>query len=166
MSLFSNVIRFLFITMILVVALTLAACISLQVMDENRPLNEVLTQKAWDAYKNGHYVEAMTSAESCIETFSDSANQIQEDLENRRMAIPKGAVSEAQKTMIHQNGLLNDVATCTYIKGLSAKRLGKVNEARQAFQLTIKYTHARTWDTQGWFWSPADAAAGENIGLN
>jgi tetratricopeptide (TPR) repeat protein len=125
-----------------------------------RPLNEQATTAAWDAYNSGKYEVAITNAEYCIEEFRGAASILQTQLEKEKPNLPTGAVSEEMKQKIQANGLLNDVATCCFIKGRAAEKLGRKQEALKAYEMTKKFTYARAWDPQGWYWSPAEAADG------
>jgi tetratricopeptide (TPR) repeat protein len=130
-----------------------------------KPLNEQTTADAWDAYNSGKYQAAITNAEICIEEFRGAASLLQTKLEKEKPELPTGAVSDDVKKKIQANGLLNDVATCYFIKGRSAEKLGRKDEALKTYEQVKKYTYARTWDPQGWFWSPAEAAEGRIEGL-
>jgi hypothetical protein len=126
---------------------------------EDQPLNVQLTTAAWRALDAHHYDAAISSAEECVTRFQHSADRQQAELEqNRTEAPPVGAVSEQEKLVLFSRGLLNDVATCFFIKGEAAQKLGRIGAAIDAYQAASKYTYARTWDPRGWFWSPSDEA--------
>jgi tetratricopeptide (TPR) repeat protein len=125
-----------------------------------QPRNVELTNAAWSAYRKGDFATAITSSERCVRRFKDEANRDQEELQKKHApAPPTGKVSAEQKKAIFDQGVLNDVATCYWIKGNSAQKLGRNDEAREAFKAAAKYSYARAWDPKGWFWSPADDAA-------
>ncbi len=127
---------------------------------QEQPLSVQLTFQAWDAFNKGEYDRAIANAEKCINEFQGAANTEQTQLEKNRVDLPpKGKVSGQEKITIMSRGLLNDVATCFYIKGRSAENLGRNEEARQAYQAASKYTYARCWDPKGWFWDPSEAAS-------
>jgi len=127
---------------------------------QDLPLNARLTTKAWDALNKGDHERAITFADSCISGFGGSADRQQAQLEKDSVPPPpKGVVSETQKKAIFARGLLNDVATCYFIKGRSAENLKRMEEARQAYMVAMKYTYARCWDPKGWFWSPSEGAS-------
>ena len=132
-----------------------------EMSDEKRkPLNERFTTAAWAAFNTGKYEEAIAQADKCIGEFQGMANRLQAQLEGEHVSIPIGSVFEEQKAQIYKNGLLNDVATCFFIRGRSAEALGHKDEARKAYEAAERYTRARTWDeANGWFWSPAKGAA-------
>jgi len=149
--------------------LTLTACAQ---QDNNKtntptgkPLNEQATADAWAAYNSGKYQAAITNAEICIEEFRGKASLDESKLEKEKPDLPTGEVSDAVKKQIFANGLLNDVATCYFIKGRAFEKLGRKDDALKAYQATTKFTYARAWDPKGWFWSPAEAAEGRIEGL-
>lgn len=122
--------------------------------------NVELTNAAWDAFRHHRYEDAIAAAERCASRFKSDADQTQADLENKKAkALPKGKVSEQQKKAIYDQGVINDVATCYWIKGRSAQLLHRNDAAREAYSATMRYSYARTWDPRGWFWSPAEDAA-------
>jgi tetratricopeptide (TPR) repeat protein len=122
-------------------------------------LNAELTEAAWDAYNKGNYEQAISTAQKCINEFKGSADREQNELASSKTPLPpKGSVSEEVKKSIWARGLLNDVATCYFIKGRSEEYLGRLDEAKKSYQEASKYTYSRCWDPKGWFWSPAEAA--------
>jgi hypothetical protein len=126
------------------------------------PLNAQLTSQAWAALDVKAYQRAIVLADSCISKFGGSADLQQEALRESGAPVPPtGKVSAEQKADIFSRGLLNDVATCYFIKAEALVALGRTREALQAYEQTRSYTHARCWDPQGWFWSPASAAEGK-----
>ena len=125
------------------------------------PLNVQLTTQAWDAFQNGNYQQAILLADSCIAEFRGAAEIQQARLDSLKIPLPPtGKVTPKQKTEIASRGLVNDVATCFFIKGRSAERLKRIDDAKIAYRSAMQYAHARCWDPKGWFWSPAEAAKG------
>lgn len=127
---------------------------------QDQPLNVQLTTQAWDAFNRGDYERAIGYADQCINEFRGAADREQEQLEKKQTPKPpNGKVSDKEKQIIWGRGLLNDVGTCFYIKGRSLENLGRKNDARNAYQSAAKYTYARCWDPNGWFWDPSEAAS-------
>lgn len=124
----------------------------------DRPTHERETGKAWDAFNARDYKTAEAHADKCIKQFFHQAQKMQRKLSRTTEPIPVGAVTEAQKKKIFSNGVLNDVATCLFIKGRCAERLRQIPQAKEAYSAATKLTHARCWDPQGWFWSVSEAA--------
>jgi hypothetical protein len=124
------------------------------------PRNVELTKAAWDAYRANHFDAAITAADLCIRSFKDDAESEEAQLEKSHAPLPpKGKVTEKEKKAIFDLGVLNDVATCFWIKGSSALSLKKTGLGKDALKSAAKYTYARTWDEHGWFWSPAEDAS-------
>lgn len=128
-------------------------------LKQNEPENVQLTNAAWDAYNRSDFEQAIKAADKCIDEFQGDADRKQASLEGEHPTIPVGKVSKDEKKKILANGVLNDVATCFFIKGRSAENLKRMDDAKQAYKAAAKYIYARTWDPKGWFWSPADAAS-------
>lgn len=131
---------------------------------ENSPLPPPaqLASRAWDAYNKEDYKQAIAIAEECIDKYIGAANYKQLQLEkDQTPPSPIGAVSDEDKEAVFALGPLNDVATCYYIKASSLEALGHKEDAIKAYRVTAKFTYARCWDPQGWFWSPAEGALGQ-----
>jgi tetratricopeptide (TPR) repeat protein len=127
-------------------------------VDKPKPPNEKATTAAWDALNANKYEEAITNADQCIEEFRGQAVRLQDKLQSQKVEYPTGAVSDDVKKKIFENGLLNDVAACYFIKGKASEKLTRIEDAKKAYTEAKKLTLARVWDPQGWFWSPAEAA--------
>jgi tetratricopeptide (TPR) repeat protein len=119
---------------------------------------EQQTAAAWDALTRKDYKEAIKRADACIDEFRIEARRRQRELDEQRVHIPSGRVNGKCKEAIVKNGPLNDVATCYYIKGRAADKLGLKAEAADALREAQKYPAGRGWDQRGWFWTPAEAA--------
>ncbi len=143
-----------------VVLLAISAGIFItRALTEPQAMNSRLTTEAWEAFNKSDFDTAIARAESCINEFKGAADKEQERLDkNHFPAPPTGTVSESDKKVIGARGLLNDVATCFFIKGRSAENLERRGDAKAAYQEASKYTYARCWDPKGWFWSPSEAA--------
>ncbi len=123
------------------------------------PPNVRLTNLAWDAFNKGAHERAIKHAQECVDDFRGGAERRQRQLEDGNAPPPPtGAVGDQERETIFANGLLNDVATCLFIKGKSEEALGRREEAVRTFRDASRYTYARCWDPNGWFWSPAEAA--------
>jgi tetratricopeptide (TPR) repeat protein len=122
-----------------------------------KPHNEVLTKAAFDAYNLGDYQTAWERADECITEYREDAEDLQTQfIEKRAPKPPHGIVSRQVRLQILKNGLLNDVASCLWVKGRSAQRLGRIEEARRAYQRSTQLSYARCWDPNSkTFWSPS-----------
>jgi len=123
-------------------------------------LHESLTTSAWNAYNNKDYDEAIEKSNDCIDEFEPAALKLQKQLEEGKVPLPPtGKVDEKTEKEVFSHGLLNDVATCWFIKGRSLERQKKVEEAIAAYKKVMQYSYARTWDVnQELFWSPSEVA--------
>jgi hypothetical protein len=123
------------------------------------PSHEKETAAAWEAFAKGQFPDAIAHADICIREFRGAARRRQAELTDKREVTPNGRVNAQQEKQIFNSGTLNDVATCYYIKGRAADKLGQKDVAAIALAEATKYPAARAWDPKGgWFWSPAEAA--------
>lgn len=151
---------------ILLIAIPVCSFSAEKASEGPKALNEVTTAAAWDAFNKDKFDEAIKAADKCIDEFLPTAKRMEEDLEKKKENIPNGAVSDTEKKKVFANGLLNDVATCLFIKGRSFEKLNKKEDAKSAYRVAKTLRHARAWDTSGWFWAPADAASDRLAVLN
>lgn len=124
----------------------------------DEPPHATYVDKAWEAFNSEQYRAAIDAANSCLEQFHRGAVLAEESLKKSGTAMPTGAVDERTQALILQNGLLNDVSTCLWIKGRSAERIGDNASAIEAYRTVKALTFGRTWDPNGWFWSPSASA--------
>jgi hypothetical protein len=142
--------------------------------------HEVLTQAAFTAFKPVHEEEitaaeetkplletAIQKAEKCIGEYSGDARRLQEELEKEGAEIPVGRVGYFAKRRIFRNGLLNDVATCYWVRARSLEYLHRIDDpkadrlerAKASYQEAAKLTHGRCYDPeQDAFWNPSQKA--------
>ncbi len=112
-------------------------------------------EAAWKSYNNKEYSDAISLAQECINRWENDALEQQATL---KQEPPMGKVSEEEKKAIYSNWALNDVGAAYLIIGLSLQEQGKSDEAREAYEKTNMFPYARTWDPQGFFWSPSEEA--------
>ena len=113
--------------------------------------SEILTSKAWKASDAGDLASAAGYADKCIEMFGGKAVEQQ-----KALSAPLTVKEE-----IFAQWALNDVGTCYFIRGQILEKQGKSKEAAAAYKFLVEnLPFAQTWDPKGWFWKPADAAAG------
>jgi hypothetical protein len=150
------------------VCLVLASCLSLalagntfpdRVRCQRRPWNVCVTSAAWNALDQGNYLKASRLAGRVVAALREDA-ELQQDSLTLAGAIPPpigpAIGSEARSTLVR--GQLNDVATCLYITGFSAEHLGDFEAAKRAYRDAASFTYGRTWNRQGFFWSPSQLA--------
>jgi tetratricopeptide (TPR) repeat protein len=130
-------------------------------------MNVKLTNDAWLALNKGDYKSAIDKANKCVDEFGPLAEEQEHALDASNTQIPpNGTVNEIVKKDILNRGLLNDVATCWFIKGRSLEKLGKNSESIQAYKKCEEYTYARTYDPDAnQFWSPSEASRARRVAL-
>jgi len=108
-----------------------------------------LAGKAWAAYGSGNYDEATAYINKCVEMYEAEALKQQASLT---------AFAPAEKA--HDYWALNDVGTCLFIKTQILEKQGKKDELLATLRkLSSQFKFSQCWDTKGWFWHPAEAAA-------
>lgn len=116
--------------------------------------SQTLTTKAWNALGARDYIAAIKFTQKCAELYETRATEMQALLRERP---PTGA--ERTNEQIHANWALNDVGTSYYIRAEAFAEMGEQARAIAAYRKVMdQFYYAQTWDLNGWFWSPADAA--------
>ena len=119
--------------------------------------SETLTTKAWLAMDQGDYATAVIYADKCIEMFMDEAVAMQAEVKLKRETEDVKRKQTNQE--VFDNWALNDVGTSFFIKGEAMANMGREEEAVEAYKVVMNQLYyAQTYDPQGWFWSPAEAA--------
>lgn len=109
-----------------------------------------LVGKAWNALNQNDLEAVMAYTNKCLELYTDQAKKMQAGLSD----YAKGSNEE-----IHSYWALNDVAAALFIQGEAYRKAGKNEEAKAAYERLInEFGFGQCWDTQGWFWKPAEAA--------
>jgi len=110
-----------------------------------------LTTKAWEALNAGDIEAVLAYTNKCKELYGEQAKKMQAALTD----YAKGTNEE-----IFKNWALNDIATCLFIQGEAYRKAKMNDEAKGAYQdLIANYKFGQCWDSGGWFWKPAEAAA-------
>jgi hypothetical protein len=123
--------------------------------------NARLATEAWDAVNDTQWAAAFAAASECVDAFGAQAEDEQHQLEQGQTALPRtGKVLPEERSAILARGVLNDAGACLFIKGQSAEKLGRVADARTAYNSAARLTYPRVYDPNGdFFWSPSAAAA-------
>jgi len=104
--------------------------------------------RAWEAWGAKDYEMTFYYTNRCIEVYSEKAKEEQKGLS----ALPA-------REVIDQYEALNAVGTAFFIQGEAYLSLGKIDEAKKAFNIAIQdYGYAQNWDPRGWFWSVKEKA--------
>lgn len=125
--------------------------------------SETLTTKAWAAFNVNDLETALAYTDKCIDLYKDKAKEMQASLDG----YPWGDTIEEEKEKVFAYWALNDVGTCLFIKGELLRKAGRLADAKEAFNsLMNDYKYAQCWDSNGWFWKPADAAREKIIAID
>jgi hypothetical protein len=127
--------------------------------ERNQPLNVKLTTAAWNALNKGDYTTAISTADDCISHFRSAADTEEMTLESAGAPLPAtGQTGPEEKERILKRGVLNDAAACFFIRGEATSRLGRKNDAIDAYRNVVRYKYGRVYDPSGFFWAPSEAA--------
>ncbi len=115
----------------------------------------VLAQQPSDYIKNARksaankdFKKVYEITGECISKFSRKADR-----------LSAGLSKFPAKGKEHIYKVMNDVATCYFIRGEALMRQGKTDKAVKVFrQIIKKYPYAQAWDPRGWFWSLKEKA--------
>ena len=109
-----------------------------------------LTSKAWQATEAKKPAAAAGYAAKCIELYRAKA------IEQQNALVAPLTVKEE----IFSQWALNDVGTCCFIRGQALEKQGNTKDALDSYKFVVEnVSFAQCWDTAGWFWKPATAAA-------
>ncbi len=134
-----------------------AACISTN-PDVSDSANWALT--AVDLFEKKQYADAVATVDACFRYWGPDGGQQQKKMWDSGKKCPRtGEVSKKDKRKIDANGLLNDVSLALWAKARSLHALDQVEPAKKAYARCIYMACGRTWDPQGWYWSPAEDCA-------
>jgi beta-glucuronidase len=104
--------------------------------------------KGWAAQGKKDFQEVYRVTDECVVKFSSEADRLAGTL---TQIPPKGKIDTYQ--------IMNDVATCYFIKAETLRTEGKTDEAVGNFEIIInKYPFAQAFDPRGWYWIVKDKA--------
>jgi hypothetical protein len=106
-----------------------------------------LVRQAWAASSQSKWDELNSIADKCVSTYGEEAKKLHSQL----TAFPS-------RDTIDKYQVMNDVATCLFVKSEGLMQQGKTEEAIKSFQqLIADYKWAQAWDpSRGSYWSIAD----------
>lgn len=144
--------------LVITCALLFSAIINAEPLDFGDHSSATITIKAWNALNANRNDDAIGYARKCLELYQTKAEEMQ-----RGLIKP---MHPDNKEEVFKQWALNDVGTCLFILGQALEKQNRDAEALAAYkQLVEKLSYAQTWDTQGWFWKPAEAAKARIIAL-
>lgn len=133
------------------IAISIAPSIAAFGQDFGDHKSATLAGKAWQALGEGEHDLVAAYTGKCRELYEGEAVKQQASL-----------TGFAPAEQAHSYWALNDVGTCLFIAGESLAQQGKSKEAVAAYKkLVDDFGFCQCWDTKGWFWKPAEAAAGK-----
>lgn len=128
-----------------------AGPVPLEAQDFGDHTSATLTGKAWTALGGEQPDTALAYTAKCRELYMGEA------LKQQKSLVDFAAAEKA-----HDYWALNDVGTCLFIEGQVHEKAGRTKEALATYRtLTEDLKFSQCWDTKGWFWRPAEAAAGK-----
>lgn len=105
-----------------------------------------LVRQAWEASGQNNVDRLEGVVRQCVDMYGQEAME----QEKKLTGFPARGEEE-------QYRLLNDVATCLFIRAEGLMNSGKTEDARVRFQEIIDdYPFAQAWDPRGWYWSVAE----------
>ncbi|HBR15278.1 MAG TPA: hypothetical protein DD723_07030 [Candidatus Omnitrophica bacterium] len=108
--------------------------------------SEELVRLAWEASHEDNFDKLTQLADKCLELYGNEAKLQQSQLKDFPL-----------KTDIKNYQVLNDVATCLFVKAEALMHSGKTDDAVAQFEEIIReYQWAQSWDPRGWYWSVAE----------
>jgi tetratricopeptide (TPR) repeat protein len=140
-----------------------AAKDKLKMMEKGLDLNfgnmssSFIVGQAWAMLAKKDLESLKGYADKIIELYGQQAKDMQAGL--------KEFPWESQEK-IHSFWALNDVGTTLFILGQGYRNAGMKAEALTTFKSLVNdYGFSQCWDTQGWFWKPAEAAQQQIVEL-
>lgn len=126
------------------------ASLSTRAQDFGDHTSATLTGKAWQALAAGQSELVLAYTGKCRELYLAEAVKQQKSL-----------VDFAPADKAYDAWALNDVGTCLFIEGQVHEKAGQTAAALGAYRtLADELKFCQCWDPKGWFWRPAEAAAG------
>ncbi len=120
--------------------------------------SSTLVQRMWGALGKKDIDAAVAYYAKLTGLYGETAKQMQAGMTEYAWESPE---------KIHSFWALNDVGTGAFIMGEVYRVAEKKDEAVTMFKTLVnEYSYAQCWDTNGWFWKPAEAAQQKLIELD
>jgi beta-glucuronidase len=108
--------------------------------------SQELVRQAWEASSQKDLARLEDIVNQCLKFHGEEAKEIQKKIQ--------GFPARGTEKYYH---VLNDVATCLFIRAEASMNTGKTDEAVVRFQEIVdEYPWAQAWDPRGWYWSVAE----------
>ncbi len=102
--------------------------------------------KCWEALAKNEPDKVYAIAQQMVDEYGLQAREQQQSL---------NSFPAAEKTKNYD--VLNNVATCLFIKGEALLKENKTEDAKKIFHLILSdYSFAQAWDPRGWYWKVAE----------
>ncbi len=112
----------------------------------SNPSSQELVARSWEASGKNDLEKVIELTTQCEDLYGREARKLEAQLKS----FPP---SEQKKDY----RVLNDVATCLFIRAEALMNNGKTQEAQVLFQKIVdEFKWAQAWDPRGWFWSVAE----------
>lgn len=109
-----------------------------------------LTSQAWKALGKNDVDSVVVYTDKVLELYTEKAKSMQKSMTE---------YAWESKEKIFSKWALNDVGTSFFIRGEVFRKAGQNRAAKKAYKALIEgYFYAQCWDSNGWFWKPAEAA--------
>jgi len=119
-------------------------------LDYGNMTSNTLVQRMWESLAKNNLEEIIAYNMKLENLYSGIAKDMQRTLKD---------YPQLPAENIHTFWALNDLGTGMFILGEAYRTAGKNVEAAAAYKKVITdYLYAQCWDTNGWFWKPAEAA--------
>src|ERR1019366_2926053 len=100
-----------------------------------------LASDAFKALESKKYAEAIETANECVFEFGKQAERDQKALEDSHAPMPGDEIPAGERPTILKRGVLNDVASCHFVKGEAYRFQHKNRDAEQAYQAAALLTY-------------------------
>lgn len=119
-------------------------------LDFGNMSSQVIVSRMWESLGKKDLPAVVAYGKKLIDVYGDTAKKMQGTMTEYAWESPE---------KIHSFWAVNDVGTGMFILGEAYRTAGKNAEAIAAFKTVVNdYLYAQCWDTNGWFWKPAEAA--------
>ena len=106
------------------------------------------------------YEDAIATVDACFQYWGPAAGQQQKKMYDQELKCPPtGKVKAKIRAEIEKDYLINDVSMALWAKARSLHELKKIELAVHSYAQCLYMSCGRSWDTKGWFWSPAQDCA-------
>ncbi len=119
-------------------------------LDFGNMTSATLVSRMWASLAKPNLEEVIAYNDKMQALYGETARKMQTTMKEYAWESPE---------KIHSFWALNDAGTGMFILGEAYRIAGKKDEAKAAYEKVLSdYLYAQCWDTNGWFWKPAEAA--------